>query len=60
MTTGLQLRPVQLQLPPAPGPLLPRVQQALAAHGRPLRWAITAADAQGLAVEAIVLVEAAP
>ena len=60
MTTELQLRPVLLQLPPAPGPLLPRLQQALAAHGRPLRWAITAAGAEGLAVEAIVRVEAAP
>jgi hypothetical protein len=57
VSCGLQLRPVQLQLLPAPGPLRSRVQAALAVHGRPLRWAITAAGPEGLAIEAVVVVE---
>lgn len=36
------LEPVVLQLQRRPGPLLPQIQAALAAHGEPLRWAITA------------------
>lgn len=56
----MKLLPLLLQLERRPGPLRPQILQALAAHGRPLRWAITAAgpDSLGvvrLQVEAVVL-----
>jgi hypothetical protein len=59
----VRLVPLLLQLDRRPGPLRPQVLAALAAHGRPLRWAITAAgpaepDGSGptrLQVEAVVL-----
>ena len=57
----MRLLPVQLKLERQPGPLRPQVLEALAAHGRPLRWAITALEPtpQGvthLQIEAVVLV----
>lgn len=36
-------------------PVHDAVEQALQAHGQPLRWAITATTTTGLTVEAIVL-----
>ena len=56
----MRLVPLLLQLERRPGALRPQVLEALAAHGRPLRWAITeaAADSTGvvrLQVEAVVL-----
>ena len=59
----MRLVPLLLELERRPGPLRPQVLAALAAHGRPLRWAITAADPaadpstdpQRLQVEAVVL-----
>ena len=41
----MRLVPLLLQLERRPGPLRPQILAALAAHGRPLRWAITAAAA---------------
>jgi hypothetical protein len=41
----VRLVPLLLQLERRPGPLRPQILAALAAHGRPLRWAITAATA---------------
>ncbi|MEB3263785.1 MAG: hypothetical protein VKJ66_05360 [Synechococcus sp.] len=51
------LAPLQLQLRRQPGPLLPQIHRALTAHGRPLRWAITAVDpaSQTLTLEAVVI-----
>ena len=40
----IDLQPVELELRRQPGPLLAQIQAALAAHGRPLRWAITAVE----------------
>ncbi len=59
----MRLVPLLLDLERRPGPLRPQVLAALAAHGRPLRWAITAAGpatdpatgTQHLQVEAVVL-----
>ncbi|MFM7696536.1 MAG: hypothetical protein ACKOCA_00475 [Vulcanococcus sp.] len=58
--SALELQPLLLQLERGPGPLTPQVLAALAAHGRPLRWAITAAERrpQGVArlqIEAVIL-----
>ncbi|MBM5788339.1 MAG: hypothetical protein FJ071_00870 [Cyanobacteria bacterium M_DeepCast_200m_mx_001] len=58
--SALELQPLLLQLERGPGPLTPQVLAALAAHGRPLRWAITAAERrpQGgarLQIEAVIL-----
>ena len=39
---GLELQPLLLQLERGPGALTPQILAAIAAHGRPLRWAITA------------------
>jgi hypothetical protein len=61
-----RLRPLTLQLERQPGPLLPQIEAALAAHGEPLRWAITAVEPAGsepagrggsavLTLEAVVL-----
>ncbi|MFY8147911.1 MAG: hypothetical protein ACOVNL_01685 [Prochlorococcaceae cyanobacterium] len=51
------LIPLQLQLVREPGPLLPQIHRALAAHGRPLRWAVTTVDAASgsLTLEAVVI-----
>lgn len=56
----LQLCSVSLELHLAPGPLLGPIQAALACHGEPLRWAITACrtSASGerqLCIEAVVI-----
>lgn len=40
----IDLQPVELELRRQPGPLLAQIQAALVAHGRPLRWAITAVE----------------
>jgi hypothetical protein len=40
----IDLQPVELELRRQPGPLLAQIQAALAAYGRPLRWAITAVE----------------
>jgi hypothetical protein len=55
-----ELHPLLLQLEPGPGPLTPQILRALRAHGRPLRWAITAADRRAdaparLQIEAVIL-----
>jgi hypothetical protein len=57
----VRLVPLELWLPPAPGPVLPRLRQALAesagVDSEPLRWAITAADPErGLRLEAVLIV----
>ncbi|MBM5796641.1 MAG: hypothetical protein FJ050_05050 [Cyanobacteria bacterium M_surface_7_m2_040] len=58
------LLPLELQLERGPGPLLPQIEAALAPHGRPLRWAITAVEAGSepvlLTLEAVVLQAARP
>ncbi len=56
------LEPLELWLQPRPGPLLPQLREALAAHGaEPLRWAVTAAEpGRGLRVEAVLLAEPPP
>ena len=36
--------PLRLTLQRQPGPLLPQIEAALARHGQPLRWAITAVE----------------
>ena len=41
---SLALEAVELELVRRPGPLLEQIQAALAAQGRPLRWAITAVE----------------
>jgi len=50
---------LELRLQRRPGPLLPQIEAALAHHGRPLRWAITAVEACSepavLTLEAVVL-----
>ncbi|MCP9778646.1 hypothetical protein KBY75_03030 [Cyanobium sp. T1G-Tous] len=40
----LRLQPVTLQFRRTPGPLLAQIEAALAPHGQPLRWAITAVE----------------
>jgi len=52
----VKLVPLQLRLERRPGPLLPQITAALATHGQPLRWAITAVDPHGLAP--VLLIEA--
>ncbi|EDY38980.1 hypothetical protein CPCC7001_1859 [Cyanobium sp. PCC 7001] len=44
MSGSLRLRPLLLRLRRQPGALRPQVLAALEAHGRPLRWAITAVE----------------
>jgi len=65
----VRLLPLELWIQPAPGPLLARIRQELAAaarsaHGqsaRPLRWAITGVHpVRGLRIEALLVCEAAP
>jgi hypothetical protein len=55
-----ELHPLLLQLEPEPGPLTPQILRALRTHGRPLRWAITAAESRvggpaRLQIEAVIL-----
>jgi hypothetical protein len=40
----MRLKALECWVEAGPGPLLPEVLVALAAHGEPLRWAITAAE----------------
>jgi len=59
------LRPLTLELTLDPQPqgvtaLRPAILAALCAHGRPIRWAITAVHDDRLLVEAILLVDGAP
>jgi hypothetical protein len=55
----VKLVPLELELQRRPGPLLAQIHAALAPHGRPLRWAITAVHGEGtearLQLEAVVL-----
>lgn len=53
----MKLVPLELRLPRTDGPLRPQVEAALAAHGRPLRWAITAVEGQA-GQPALLLIEA--
>ncbi len=57
---SMDLRPVELELRRQPGPLLAQIQAALAAHGHPLRWAITAVEPNpaGGAVGSLLRIEA--
>lgn len=52
---SLALRPLTLRVRRRPGPLLTQIRAALAPHGEPLRWAITAVQGEELCVEAVVL-----
>ncbi len=55
MRTALSLRCLYLQIErPAP-PLRPAIEALLARHGTPLRWAITAAAADQLSIEAVII-----
>ena len=59
---SLQLRSLSLQLQLAPGPLLAPIQAALAHHGHPLRWAVTACHTSAtgerqLCIEAVVITD---
>jgi hypothetical protein len=54
LVTGFSLQCLHLLLERPSGPLRPAIEAALAGHGRPLRWAITAASAQQLSIEAVV------
>jgi len=58
LVKALLLRSLHLQLERPPGPLRPAIEAALASHGRPLRWAITAAGERHLEIEAVVVGEA--
>jgi len=59
----VRLQPVTLRLQRVPGPLTPQIERALAIHGDPLRWAITAVEpgeeqqltGSVLLIEAVVL-----
>ena len=60
----MRLEPLDLWLPAAPGPLLPRLRAALADQARrrgataPLRWAVTGVDpGRGLRIEGVLLFE---
>lgn len=54
---SIALKSVELPLRRRPGPLLPQILAALALHGRPLRWAITAVAGDALLLEAVVLIQ---
>lgn len=61
--SGSVLQPLRLEHQRCPGPLVPQVEAALARHGRPLRWAITAVqpgpgNSTSLLIEAVVLAAA--
>jgi len=61
--SAVRLQPVTLRLQRLPGPLTPQIERALAIHGDPLRWAITAVEpgeeqqltGSVLLIEAVVL-----
>jgi len=57
----VRLEPLELRLLRQDGPLLDQVRQALAAHGGPLRWAITAVESSPagpvLVIEAVVVID---
>jgi hypothetical protein len=58
--SGVQLRPLLLQLERQSGSLREQVEAAVGAHGTPLRWAITAVQQRPeqpplLQIEAVVL-----
>jgi hypothetical protein len=61
--SAVRLQPVTLRLQRVPGPLTPQIERALAIHGDPLRWAITAVEpgeeqqltGSVLLIEAVVL-----
>jgi hypothetical protein len=57
----VRLEPLELRLVRQGGPLLDQVRTALAAHGQPLRWAITAVessfDGPVLVIEAVMVQE---
>ena len=53
----MRLVPLELRLQRGAGPLRPQVEAALAVHGRPLRWAITAVAGDRLQIEAVVIQE---
>ena len=58
--SGVQLRPLLLQLERQSGCLREQVEAAVGAHGMPLRWAITAVQQRPeqpplLQIEAVVL-----
>ena len=55
--SSVELRPLLLQLERQPGGLRDQIEAALAAHGRPLRWAITAVQ-QRLHQPALLQIEA--
>lgn len=60
----MKLVPLRLRLERRPGSLPGQIEAALAEHGRPLRWAITAVEgvpgspAQRLCIEAVVIAAA--
>ncbi|TVS02152.1 MAG: hypothetical protein EA413_13100 [Cyanobium sp. PLM2.Bin73] len=54
------MRPLTLRVRRQPGPLLAQIRVALAPHGEPLRWAITAVQGEELCLEAVVLSSAPP
>ena len=60
----MRLEALALRLVRQGGPLLDQVREALVAHGRPLRWAITAVEPSPegpvLVIEAVVVMEDAP
>lgn len=53
----MRLVPLELRLTRQPGSLPAQVEAALAVHGRPLRWAITAVAGDRLQIEAVVIQE---
>jgi len=53
-----QLVPLLLRLERRPGALLPQIEAALAGHGRPLRWAITAVEPASSGLLPVLLIEA--
>jgi hypothetical protein len=61
----MKLVPLELRLSRRPGSLRTQIESALASHGRPLRWAITAVEgqpglqAQLLCIEAVVIASVA-
>ncbi|MFZ9229821.1 MAG: hypothetical protein ACO23C_10185 [Prochlorococcaceae cyanobacterium] len=54
----MKLVPLALRLERRPGPLLAQIHDALAAHGQPLRWAITSAQPATETQGAVLLIEA--
>ncbi|MCT0212310.1 MULTISPECIES: hypothetical protein [unclassified Synechococcus] len=46
---SMRLEALEIWLEAAPGPLLPQLLAALAHHGEPLRWSVTAVEPQGAA-----------